>query len=54
MLIYVEPIHLGVAIIPSVIVEDGTKQPCNNSWCFKLEHLVDVEIFWTLLALSLF
>lgn len=30
MSIYVEPIHLGVTRIPSVIVENGTKQPCNN------------------------
>lgn len=43
MSIYVEPIHLSVTRIPSIIVENGTKQPCNNSWCFKLEHLVDVE-----------
>jgi len=43
MSIYFEPIHPSVARIPFVIVEDGTKQPCNNSWCFKLEHLVDVE-----------
>lgn len=53
MSIYVEPIHLGVAKIPSVIVEDGTKQPCNNSWCFKLEHLVVVETLLNLACIVL-
>ncbi len=48
MSIYFVAIHLGVARIPFVIVEDGTKQPCNNNWCFKLENLFDVETFLNL------
>jgi hypothetical protein len=53
MSIYVEPIHLGVAKIPFVIVEDDINQPCNNSWCFKLEHLVDVETLLNLACIVL-
>jgi hypothetical protein len=53
MSIYVEPIHLGVAKIPFIIVENGTKQPCYNNWCFKLEHLVDVKTLLNLACIVL-